>query len=233
MKTCTIALLVILALAGCASTTAPPGTTTFTGEVWNWDKQANTVTLRRSGGETVRVKVTPDQFIGLQLYQNATIRGTLAGPAEIPTVQVPLGNLVPRGPADELEVTGKVAKVDPAGKAAIDSQKGPVEVWVATPTTAVRAGEDVRVKMHVQALQPVPLRAGDPPPAAQAPPTAAVGPQPGDYATVRGTITAVDPAGRLTIESPRGPIQVWVPNAGRYKVNEFVEVRTAVVLQGK
>lgn len=231
MKTLTTALLVVLALAGCATERAAsaPGTTAFTGEVWTWDQQANTVTLRQSGGQTIRVKVTPDQFIGLRLNQIATIRGELAGPAEIPTVQVPLGNLVPKGPADELEVTGKVSSVDPGGKAAIDSARGPVEVWVATPATALRPGEEVRVKMHVQALQPVPARPGDPPAAALAPPTPAVGPQPGDYATVRGPVKAIDPSGRLTIDSPRGPIQVWVPKADRYTINEYVEVRTSVL----
>ena len=232
MKTLTTAWLIVMVLAGCATPRAATTTAAaFTGEVWTWDKPAGTITLRQSGGQIVRVKVTPDQFVGLQLHQVATIRGELAGPAEVERVMLPPGTLVPRGPADETEVTGTVARVDPAGKASITSARGPVEVWVVAPETALRPGQEVRVQMQVQALQVLPVRPGEVAPPVP-PPAPTIGSQPGDYAAVRGPLRAVDPAGRLTVDSPRGPIQVLVPRAERYAVGEFVEVRT-VVLQAR
>jgi hypothetical protein len=233
MKTLTTAWLIVMVLAGCATpraatTPTRPTATTFTGEVWTWDQPAGTITLRQSGGQIIRVKAPPDQFDGLRLHQTVTIQGELAGPAEIERVMLPPGTLVPRGQADEMEVTGTIARVDPAGKAAINSARGPVEVWVAMPTTALRPGEEVRVRMQVQPLQVQRASPGEVPPA-MPPPAPAIGDQPGDYATVRGPLRAVDPAGRLTVDSPRGPIQVLVPRPDRYAVGEFVEVRTAVV----
>ena len=41
-------------------------------------------------------------------------------------------------------------------------------------------------------------------------------------------ITAVDRDGRITVESPRGPVTVWLPETARYGVGETVEVRTAL-----
>src|SRR5687768_4480585 len=63
------ALTASLLAAGCATQSASraPGTT-FTGEVWTWDENESTVTLR-DGMEQVRVKVTPDQIRGLRLHQ--------------------------------------------------------------------------------------------------------------------------------------------------------------------
>ena len=52
--------------------------------------------------------------------------------------------------------------------------------------------------------------------------------EPGDYAVVIGRVLAVDPSGRLTVESARGPITVRVPDVRRYKVGDTVEVRTSV-----
>src|SRR4051812_16013146 len=60
--------------------TGPPAAgPAYTGEVWTWDEQDSTVTLRR-GAENIRVKVTPDQLRGLELHQKATVRGELAPP---------------------------------------------------------------------------------------------------------------------------------------------------------
>ena len=59
-------------------------------------------------------------------------------------------------------------------------------------------------------------------------PSASPRTEPGDYAIVMGRVLAVDPAGSITIESVRGPVTVRVPNAGRYRVNDTVEVRTSV-----
>ncbi|OLC32252.1 MAG: hypothetical protein AUH81_16555 [Candidatus Rokubacteria bacterium 13_1_40CM_4_69_5] len=231
MKTltqCTWSLLVAAILAGCAAQQPPaPGPSaaqnTYTGEVWTWDEQASTVTLRQ-GARTVRVKVTPEQLVGLRLYQIVTVRGEPA-PAEIERVTLPPGTFVPRGAADEAEATGTVDAIDPAGTVSITSPRGPVAVWV-SGSTPFRAGEAVRVRIHVQPLELVPAKQGE---AAKTPEIAAsVATEPGDYAVVRGPIKAVDPAGRLTVESPRGPITVWVPDTQRYHVGDAVEVRTSV-----
>jgi hypothetical protein len=236
MKTLTGSVLLLAALAGCAPQRAPGprqdaavGTgqvAAYSGEVWLWDTQTNIVTLRQ-GERLVRVKVSPDQLIGLRINQPATVRGELVGPAEIEQAQLPPGTLVASGPPDEFDLTGTVAALDPAGKAGISSPRGPVEVWVATPTTTLKPGQPVRVRMQVQPLQVAPPSPGAPASAPPAP-VAAVGSEPGDYATVRGQVRAVDPGGRLIVDSPRGPIQVWVPRVDRYTVGQFVEVRTAV-----
>lgn len=217
--------LMALAFVGCATQApSPPAAgTTFTGEVWIIDEQTNTVTLRQPG-QTVRVKVSRDQLTGLRPYQNVTLRGELAPPPEMSQISPP-GTLVARGAADELEVTGTVASVDSTGTAAITSQRGPVQVWVATPNSALRSGDAVRVRMLVQPLELQPAAGGAPATSQPQPPAAT---EPGDYAVVRGPVRAIDQAGRLTVDSPRGPIQVWVPQAGRYKAGDWVEVVTAV-----
>ena len=90
-----LVLFVLLPLTGCASrTTAQAPGETFTGEVWTWDERENTVTLRR-GGEEIRVKTTPDQMRGLVLHDRATIRGTVAPPAELVTTVTPAAPMRP------------------------------------------------------------------------------------------------------------------------------------------
>jgi hypothetical protein len=219
--------------AGCATTTtAPPGTTAFTGEVWTWDEQENTVTLRQAGRD-IRVKVAPDELIGLQLHQTRTIRGTLAPPKELPLVMIEgQSTVVPRGPADEMEAVGAVATVDPGGKIVVNTPQGAVQVWRATNGLPFTPGAKVRVRTRVQPLDVVMIMPGQPGGTAPAPvaldPSASPRTEPGDYAVVRGRVLAVDPAGQLTIESSRGPVIVRVPNVTRYKVNDTVEVRTSV-----
>jgi len=215
---------------GCATTTAaPPGTTAFTGEVWTWDEQENTVTLRQAGRD-IRVNVTPDQFIGLQLHSNRTIYGTLAPPKELPSVLVNApSTVVPRGPADEAEVTGTVASIDPSGKIVVNTSQGPVQVWRAEGGVPFTPGANVRVRMRTQPLDVVIVPPGQPAPAAVAmSPAAAPRTEPGDYAVVMGRVLAVDPAGSVTVESARGPVTVRVGNASRYKVGDTIEVRTSV-----
>jgi hypothetical protein len=228
-----ISVFVAAALgAGCATTIAAPGSTAFTGEVWTWDEQENTVTLRQAGRD-IRVQVTPDQLIGLQLHSTKTMYGTLAPPKELPLVLVQgPSTVVPRGPADEAEVVGTVASIDPAGRIVVNTQQGTVQVWRATNGLAFTPGGNVRVRMRVQPLDVVLVGPGQPvvtaPVAAAIDPAAAPRTEPGDYAVVMGRILAIDPAGSLTIESARGPVTVRVPNATRYKVNDTVEVRTSV-----
>jgi len=225
-------LVAVVIAAGCATTmAAPPGTTAFNGEIWTWDEQENTVTLRQ-GARDFRVKVTPDQLIGLQLHQTKTIYGTLAPPKDLPVVLVEgPSTVVPRGPADESEVVGTVAAVD-AGGIAVNSPQGSVRVWRATDGLPFAPGANVRVRMRVQALDVVLITPGQPGVAVTAPatvaPAASPRTEPGDYAVIMGRVLAVDPTGRLTVESARGPITVRVANVAGYKVGDTVEVRTSV-----
>jgi hypothetical protein len=232
VKTITRFLVVTALAVGGMATAAWAADTAFTGEVWVWDEQTNTITLRQ-GGQDVRVKVNPDQFIGLRLHETKTIYGELAPAVELPlvTVEGQPPAVVPRGPADEREVIGIVAAVDPGGKISVNAPQGVVQVWRATGGLAFNFGARVRVRMRVQPLDLVPARPGQ---AGAAPPVAAVEPSasprtgPGDYAVVMGRVLAVDPSGRLTVDSSRGPITVLVPTATRYRVNDTVEVRTSV-----
>lgn len=226
-------LVTVVATTGCATaqTARAPGTTAFTGEVWTWSEQDNTITLRQ-GAQDIRVNVTPDQFIGLQLHSIRTIRGTLAPPKELPLVVVEGPSTVaPRGPADESEVVGSIAAVDPGG-ITVNTPKGPVRVWRATDGLPFTAGANVRVRMRVQPLDIVMLKPGQTAvattPAPTMDPAASPRTEPGDYAVIMGRVLAVDPSGRLTVESARGPITVQVPNVTRYKVGDTVEVRTSV-----
>lgn len=229
-----ISIFVAAALAfGCATTTAaPPGTTAFSGEIWTWDEQENTITLRQAARD-IRVQVTPDQFIGLQLHSNRTIYGTLAPPKELPFVMVEgPSTVVPRGPADEMQVTGTVSAIDPAGKVAVNTPQGAVQVWRASNGIPLAQGGNVRVNIRVQPMDVVLVKPGqavamNPVPVA-IDPSASPRMEPGDYAVIMGRVLAVDPAGSLTIDSARGPVMVRVPNASRYKVNDTVEVRTSV-----
>ena len=228
-----ISVFVAAALvAGCATTTAaPPGTTAFSGEVWTWDEQDNTVTLRQAGRD-IRVQVTPDQLIGLQLHTNRTIYGTLALPKALPVVLVEgPSTVVARGPADEMQVVGTVLVVDP-GKLVVNTPQGAVQIWRATNGMAFTQGGSVRVHMRVQPMDVVLVRPGPTgvtsPPPTTLPPSASPRTEPGDYAIVMGRVVAVDPSGAVTIESSRGPVTVRVPNASRYQVNDTVEIRTSV-----
>lgn len=225
-------LVAVVVTAGCATAQPAPGTSAFTGEVWTWSEQDNTITLRQ-GMQDIRVNVTPDQFIGLQLHSIRTIRGTLAAPKELPLVVVEGPSTVaPRGPADEFEIAGSIAAVDPGG-ITVNTPNGPMRVWRATNGLPFTPGANVRVRMRVQPLDVVMLKPGQSavavtPPAPTIDPAASPRTEPGDYAVIMGRVLAADPSGRLTVESARGPITVHVPNITRYKVGDTVEVRTSV-----
>ncbi len=237
MKTSWRTLMVVpLLVAGCAVQASPPqpvavvtqpaAPPTFTGEVWTWDEQTNVVTLRR-GGQNVRVQVTPDQIKGLRLHETATVRGELAPPADLIVTMGP-GTLVPRGPMDEQQVTGKVTGVDPAGTMNVDTPRGPLTVWTPTPGgSTFKVGDDVKISMRVQALE---VAATPAPPASPttSEPAASAMTEPGEYAMVKGPIMASTPTGQITVQSPRGPVRVWVPDAGRYRAGQYAEVRTIV-----
>src|SRR5262249_27807598 len=159
------------------------------------DEQTNVVTVRQ-GARDVRVKVSPDTMAKLRLHETKTIYGELAPPAELPLVLVEgPSTVVPRGAAEEAEVTGTVATIDPAGRIVVNTQRGPVQVWRATDGIAFAPGSTVRVRTRVQPLDVILVRPGQ---AAPPPAVASASPrtEPGDYAVVIGRVIGVDPSGR-------------------------------------
>jgi hypothetical protein len=229
MRTPARSLLLAVVLTGCAAgppaASQPlPGQQAFTGEVWTWDEQAGTVTLRQ-GTKTVRVQIAPEDLRGLRLHEVVTVYGVVA-PGTIEQVLLPPGRLVPRGPVDRAEMPGVVEAIDPGGTVAVKAAPGTLRLWLAEPgTRPYQDAQRVLVRVGVQPLEIVPTKKGEPAPPAPAP---EVGKEPGEYAVVQGRVTEVDGVGSLTIESPRGPVTVWVPGGTRYRVGDWVEVRTSV-----
>ena len=229
MRTPTAVAIAAL-LAGCA--TAPPaaGVQTFTGEVWTWDVKDSTVTLWQDG-QRVRVKTTPEQMRTLQLHQFARVTGTLAPPSDL-LILGPVGPVtaVPKGQPEIVELKGTVASVDPSGRLAINSERGPVHVWVAAGADQrFKVGEPVTMRSSVQAVDLVPASAPTiPAPAPVGAPSASPSTEPGDHAVVTGRIMGINPGGVLVVESPSGPIQVLATDSSRYKIGDAVQVRTTV-----
>ncbi len=229
-------LLIALFFAGCAASTttstamsspATPGNV-FTGEVWTWDEREGTITLRR-GAEDIRVKVAPDQFIGLQLHQVARIRGELAPPLPITQIIVPSGPMtaVPRGAADHVEITGTVAAADPSGHITVTTPRGPARLWVpAGVDSRFPSGTNVRVRISVQPVSMVP--AGSVPAPSSPEPAALPQSEPGDYSTVTGRVLRVDSSGVIAVDSPVGPTEVIVPDPTRYRPGDSVQARVSV-----
>jgi hypothetical protein len=222
-----ISMAIALVLAGCASTTqVPAGAQAYSGEVWGWDRPNNIVTLYDNGRFT-RVKITPDQMNTLRLHDYARVTGTLAPPADVVTVTNtgPMAP-VPRGQSESMEVPGTVASVDPQGRMAVTSDRGPLHVWAA-PGADQRftKGSPVIVRMTVQPVEMRPVPAGQPAPTA---PAASPSSEPGDHAVITGRIIGVNPGGVLVVESPTGPVQILVADGGKYKVGDWVEVRSTV-----
>ena len=231
MRTLITVIAVVALVAGCAtasptSTQAPAGNV-YTGEVWTWDERENIVTLRQ-GAQSIRVQVTPDQMIGLRLHQNATLRGQLAPPALIPHVASSAGPMtaVPRGSAEQAELRGSVTAAGADGRVSIDSPRGPVHVWVATGADQrFTPGTPVRL---VTTVQPVDMVPADRAPRSADDPAASMRSQPGDYSVVTGRIIGVNPNGGLIVESPSGPIQLWVADSSKYRLSDSVQVRTSL-----
>lgn len=205
-----------------------PVTGKFSGMAWTWDSERNIVTLHDYVNK-FRVQTTPDVIARLNHHQWVTIPGTLLGPEPIETVLLPAQPMtaIPSGPAADAEVTGKIAAIDPNGIGVVQSARGPMRVWLAdNAQSRFQSGSDVKVIVHVQPVRMVAVSgAGG---QASGPTLAAPAPLPGDQAVVVGRILSVDPAGALTVESPRGPITVWVPNASAFKIGDFVQVQTVV-----
>jgi hypothetical protein len=238
MKILGAVVAVVLILAGCATTrpdttSAQAGTNLYGGEVWTWDDAQNIVTLRQ-GTQTIRVQTTPEEMRTLRLHEYAIVRGQLAPPAPIETVLTPAVPMtaVPRGAPEQVELSGTAAAADPKGLVTIESDRGRLVVWTATPGGSRYApGTPVRVRTSVQRVDMVPAGAAGAPatPATAIEPAASVSSEPGDFAVVTGRVLAADSARQLlTVESPRGPVTVSVPNASAYAPGTFVQVRTAI-----
>jgi len=217
-------LMVVLAFAVCATTTLATAAD-FRGEVWTWDEKEGWVTLRM-GAQDVRILVADkSQLKFLQLHSIATIRGELA-PQTIETVMLPTpaGVFVPVGTPVEGSMRARVASVDPKGVIKLEGDRGASELWIAEQT-AYRVGDLVLVETTIRSAQ---FTRADQAPALQ--PAAGISSEPGDYATVTGRILSRNSDGRLTVDSPRGPIQVWVAPADvdRFKVGDYVQVRSRI-----
>jgi hypothetical protein len=220
------AALIGLLVTACAS--ARPAGTAYTGQVYIVDKQENTITLYQNGS-LVRVSVTPDQLRGLQLWQTATVYGQPAPPTQIERMTSTGRIAGPKGPAEQMEIMGTVAAVDPAGIIVITTASGPVKVWTASPGTSLfRAGDRVRARLGIQALEVAQTPAGGTPPAAWAPAPMAPATAPGEYAVVVGPVVSADPAGRLVVQTTRGPVEMMAQSRDRYRQGDMVEVRSAV-----
>jgi hypothetical protein len=225
-------MVMIAALSACARPGPPAPGESFTGEVLAWNAEAGTITLRR-GLETVRVKAPPEEFSGLRLRETATVRGTLAPPGDIERVVIPAPRdyaVLPRGPVDVAEVTGRLATIDVGGVAAVDTPHGSLLVWTSPGETPLRPGQDVRLRLRVQTIEVVAREraaaAGAAPAAPE--PSTFVGSEPGDYSVVTGHILRITPSGVISVESPRGPVDVWLADVTRYRVGDMVQVSTSL-----
>lgn len=231
MRIVTVVGIVAL-LAGCASSrAAAPGTQTYVGEVWNWDRKDSIVTMMQDGGQLVRVKVAPETLNTLQLHQFTRVTGVPAGPADLVHTTQTAGsfNAVPKGQPEMIEVAGTVTTVDPKGRIAINSPRGPVHVWVAEGADQrFTKGAPVTVRISVQPVDLMPATtAVAPTPAPVGMPSASPTSEPGDHAVVTGRIIGIT-TGMLIVESPTGPIQVLIADSSRYKIGDAVQVRTSV-----
>jgi hypothetical protein len=225
------AVVAVALLAGCATaSSAPPaGAQRFTGEVWTWDTQTSIVTIMQDGGQAVRVKVPPETLRTLRHHQYTTVTGVPAPPTDVVHVTKPSGPVraVPKGQPETVEVAGTVTAIDTGGRLALQSDRGPLHVWVAADADRrFPRGAPVRVRMTVQ---PVDMVAATTVPGAS-PVTDSASPssEPGDHAVVTGRIAGINPGGVLIVESPTGPIQVLTTDTTRYKVGDWIQVRTSV-----
>jgi hypothetical protein len=221
-----VLLLIVAATPVSAQVVVAPGR--YAGEVWTWDSGRSIVTLY-DAGQQFRVQVTPEQIKRLKHHEYAVVSGQLLGPEPIETVLLPAQPMsaVANGPAAHTEITGQIASIEPSGVATIESARGPLRVWLADGAQSrFAAGRAVKVDVTVQPVRMVAVSgAGG---QASGPTLTAPAPIPGDQAVVVGRILSVNPTGTITIDSPRGPITVWVPDAASFKMGDFVQVQTVV-----
>ena len=242
MKTVTVAIVLILVgsvvSASAQTTVVTPGAPAvvvsdakpakYTGMVWTWDSARSIVTLYDAGRQ-FRVQVTPDQIKRLDHHARATVTGVLLGPENIETVLLPAQPMTaqPAGAATSADVAGRISSIDASGLALVDSARGPLRVWLAdNPQSRFAAGRPVTVHVTVQPVRMVAVAgAGG---LASGPTMATPAPVQGDQAVIVGRVIGVGPSGMLTIDSPRGPIAVWVPEGASFKTGDFVQVQTIV-----
>ncbi len=205
-----------------------PVTGKFSGEVWTWDSARSIVTLYDAGRQ-FRVQTTPDQIARLQHHSWATVSGTLLGPDAIETVLLPTQPMtaIPNGPAANTEIAGQISTIDANGLATIDTARGPLRVWLADGAQSrFASGRPVKVIVNVQPVRMVAVSgAGG---QASGPTLSTPAALPGDSSVVVGRILSVNPNGSLSVESPRGPVSVWVPNAASFRPGDFVQLQTVV-----
>ena len=225
-------LFITLLAGGCmtpATGQGPSGVTAYTGEVWVLYERTGVVTLRQAGG-TIRVQVTPEETRALRLHEIATIRGVLAPPADIERTVIAT-EAVPVGQVDRVTAPATVRSVSADGVMVVDSAHGPLTVLIVTPVgDRYGPGAPVRLETAVQAMKLVPVgssRSASPSDPAMASPRA----EPGDSMMVTGPILSVETSGTVRIDSHRGPIALWLPNAQRFRVGEFVRVHTFVAMK--
>jgi len=214
-------------------TVTVPATGRYSGLAWTWDSARNIVTLNDAGRQ-FRVLLTPDQIARLQHHQWVTVNGTLLGPDQIETVLLPAQPMtaLASGPAANAEITGQITSIDANGTATVESARGPLHVWLAeNPQARFQQGRPVKVHVTVQPVRMVAVSGGGGQASGPtlATPTPPIG---GDSATIVGRIMSVNPTGTLSVESPRGPVNVWVPDAANFRVGDFVQVQTIVQSQG-
>ena len=222
----TIVLLVtVLAVIAVVASAAPA---TYSGEVWTWDSGRSIVTLYDAGRQ-FRVQVTPDQIARLQLHGYATVTGVLLGPDPIETVLLPPRPVVPvpSGPAANIEMIGRITALEQHDVATIESARGPMRVWLADGAqNRFAVGRPVTMSVSVQPVRMVAV-SGEGAMVSGAT-ISAPAPVAGDQSLVTGRILSVSPAGTLTVDSPRGPISVWVPDVSNFRPGDVVQVRTVV-----
>ena len=201
----------------------------YSGAAWTWDSRRNIVTLYDSG-RTFRVQVTPDQIARLRHHEWATVNGVLLPPEPIDTVLLPAQPMVaqPAGAPTTAEISGRVAALDPNGVAVIESARGPLRVWVADgAANRFAPGRAAKVHVTVQPVRMVAVAGGG---GLASGPTLAASttPVPGDQAVVVGRVISITSTGMMSVESPRGPMTVWVPDAANFKSGDYVQVQTIV-----
>jgi hypothetical protein len=220
-------LVAAAAVAGCVTPSPPPREIAyegprFTGEVVAWDESQSIVTLRTVDGQ-IRVRVHPDDLARLKPRATVTLTGELVLPADV-TILPGQATFTPVGPEDLSQLTARIVAVDIQGKITVETERGPTDVWV-TNATEYNFGDPVQIRIVVRngKVEPTPGEAVP----AKAPERKWT--EPGDHAIVVGRVLSVDPRGVIVVDSPRGPIRVWVtPKSDRYLAGEFVEVRTRV-----
>ena len=228
MKTFQLLLALAILVGSTTTTVAQSPGTLYRGEVWTWDERDSTVMLR-DGARMLRVQIPLDDVRRLKMHEITTVRGQLLGPKPIEQVIVPGPALaaVPRGAIARSETTGRVVALDSSGLMTVDTSQGRVTIWTNNPSVVpVAPGSVIRLRSTVQGADIVPQASLVGADAQQ--PAASVMTEPGDYAVVTGRVVSVDPRGLLTVESPRGPITVWLQEVTLYQLGAAVQVGTFV-----